>query len=139
MHDISPAAVGVPWSLEKIQMDRNRKRALNEINAVLDETETYTVRLIWGRSPEMERDLAQARARDLVEAARWMEFDHRPARDIWRTAVHACGLATIAQDRVLAQNAREIADRYAPRKRYSLTERRAIHRKALALLARKGR
>src|SRR5262245_49814356 len=98
---------------------------------------SYTTRTIWGRSPGMQRDLAAARARDLVEQARWMEFSHRPRAVIWRTAVHARGLATIAGDKVLAANAAAIIARVRPPKHYTASERIAIHRKALALLARK--
>jgi len=95
----------------------------------------YTTRLIWERSPEMERALAQSKASALLRQIEEMEFCKRPRSVIWRAAVHARAYAMIAQDRVLAMNAAEIIDRVRSPKRYSAAERRAIHDKALAMVA----
>jgi len=95
---------------------------------------TYTTRLIWERSAGMERDLAQSKARALLEQVEWMEFSKQSRLEIWRAAVHARAYATLAQDQVLASNAAAIIERVRPPK--SVAERRAIHDKAVAVLAR---
>src|SRR5262249_12532170 len=96
----------------------------------------YAMRTIWGPSAAMERDLAKSKAHALLTKLEEMQFYKQPRAEIWRTAVHCRALAVIAEDWVAASNAAEIVNRYAPRKRYSLAERLAIHRKAKALLKR---
>jgi hypothetical protein len=94
----------------------------------------YTTRLVWQRSAVMERELAQSKAHALLKKLEEMQFDRCSHSAIWRTAVIARAYALLAQDRVAAENALSIAGRYAPEK--SLAERRAIHRRAVAVLAR---
>jgi len=98
---------------------------------------SYGARYIWGRSAEMERELARSRAWALLREIEEMEFCHRPRAVIWKAAVHAHALAVLAQDRVAASNAAAIVARMKPPK--TAAEQIAIHRKAIALLARSRR
>jgi hypothetical protein len=96
----------------------------------------YTTRWVWPTNGgEYDRESMQSRAHNLWRRLEEMVlFRHRHAPlDIWRIATQCAGLALAGGDPVMAANAREIADRFSPRK--SLAERRAIHRKATALLA----
>src|SRR5262245_50665516 len=101
-------------------------------------TNLYTTRLIWPTKGRSQYDIESARDRARSLQLRLQEmvmFKHAPL-DIWRLAVHCKALAIVGDDWVTAQNAREIAERFAPRKRYSRAERRAILDKAVAVLAR---
>jgi hypothetical protein len=101
-------------------------------------TNPYATRLIWPTKGRTQYDIesARSRARNLqLRLEEMIMFKHAPL-DIWRTAVQCRALAIVGDDRVTADNAREIADRFARPKRYSPAQRRAIHDKALAVLAR---
>ena len=97
----------------------------------------YTTRLIWPTKGRSQYDIESARSRAQNLQRRLQEmvmFKDAPSA-IWRMAVHCRALAIVGDDRVTADNARAIADRFAPRKHYSRAERLAIHRRAQALLA----
>src|SRR5262249_54872672 len=96
-----------------------------------------TTRWVWPTTgSDYDRDSMRSRAHNLQRRLEVMITFRHPPLDIWRVAVHCVGLAVAGGDRTIANNARKIADRFAPRKRYSLAERRAIHDKAVAVLAR---
>jgi len=140
----------------KVARMLERERALSAINKKLDELEEvaswllygksrgaryvsnpYTTRLIWptkGRT-QYDIDSARSRARNILLRLEEMILFKHPPLAIWRLAIHCRGLALAGDDPVVAQNAREIADRFAPRKRHSLAQRIAIHRKAAAMVA----
>lgn len=97
-------------------------------------TNSYTIRYVFERSAEMERENARSKASALLREIEVMEFCHRPRAVIWKTAVKAKAFAMLAEDRAMIMNATEIIARTRPPK--SAAERRAIHDKALRVLAR---
>jgi len=102
---------------------------------------TYTTRLIWPTKGCSQFDIEDARSQARALQRRLEEMimlRHSPA-EIHRLAIHCKALALVGGDSVVAQNAREIADRFSPRQHYSRAQRRAIHDKALAALARLAR
>ena len=100
---------------------------------------SYTTRLIWPTKGRSQFDIEDARSRARSLQLRLQEmimFRDASPSDIRRLAIHCRGLALAGDDPVTADNARQIVNRFAPRKVYSAAQRAAIRDKAIAVLVR---